>query len=197
MENYSINNTIIDDDTAVEEEEESGWTAYLEDFSCSNGTSVISNPSLISDAAWNGSEIMIRRLKRNNHRKYSYDDDLEDTASSPVNSPKVIHLSPNDKYAPPPSLPPSIFVIREETLLCETHETVSSMKQMEVNYMKSTDDIAASGNFLGKQAISNNFWKQDREERVEKNVNDVKSMDKLRERGLCLVPMSTLINYLG
>ncbi|KAL8511174.1 hypothetical protein ACS0TY_017847 [Phlomoides rotata] len=161
MENYSINNTIIDDDTAVEEEE-SGWTAYLEDFSCSNGTSVISNPSLISDAAWNGSEIMIRRLKRNNHRKYSYDDDLEDTASSPVNSPKV-----------------------------------SSMKQMEVNYMKSTDDIAASGNFLGKQAISNNFWKQDREEREEKNVNDVKSMDKLRERGLCLVPMSTLINYLG
>lgn len=93
-------------DIIVSEEgsyEESGWTDYLEDFSS------ISSPSLVSDAAWNGgssdnlSHVHLRRLnliKRNNinhhhHRsKYSYGDDdhdrdLEDTASSPVNSPKV------------------------------------------------------------------------------------------------------------
>ncbi|KAL0301811.1 UNVERIFIED_CONTAM: Vascular-related unknown protein 1 [Sesamum radiatum] len=90
---------------------ESGWTAYLEDFSCSNNGSFISSsssPSLVSDAAWNGSDTNnknnvvnhVRRLnfknlkKGSNHKRYSCrdddNDDLEDTASSPVNSPKVI-----------------------------------------------------------------------------------------------------------
>ncbi|KAL3615269.1 hypothetical protein CASFOL_040930 [Castilleja foliolosa] len=82
--------------------EESGWTAILEDFS--NG-SFISSPSLVSDAAWYGPDNNIGHVKRlsfknlkrtnnnNNHLKYSRDDvDLEDTASSPVNSPKISTL---------------------------------------------------------------------------------------------------------
>lgn len=90
--NSSINkNTDI---VAEDASEESGWTSYLEDFSCSNG-SFVSSPSLVSDAAWNGSDsirrLNFKNLKRSsNHRKFSYDDDLEDTASSPVNSPKVM-----------------------------------------------------------------------------------------------------------
>ncbi|KAK6120621.1 hypothetical protein DH2020_045633 [Rehmannia glutinosa] len=158
--------------------EESGWTAYLEDFSCSNNDdqSFISSPSLVSDAAWNGSSdnyispvkrLNFKNLKRNNNHKkiYSCDDDLEDTASSPVNSPKV-----------------------------------STLKQMEVNYRR-LDDVAA-GNFQGKQAGSTNFSELGTDEKIGKNnvVSDSRNIDQyvdLKKRGLCVVPMSALMNYFG
>ncbi|KAL3848964.1 hypothetical protein ACJIZ3_010846 [Penstemon smallii] len=81
--------------------EESGWTDYLVDFSeiQKGNMSSISCSSLISDAAnnnnnnnYNCNNPVLKRLnfnKKNNCKKYSYDEDLEDTASSPVNSPKV------------------------------------------------------------------------------------------------------------
>ncbi|GFQ06286.1 hypothetical protein PHJA_002772600 [Phtheirospermum japonicum] len=81
--------------------EESGWTSILEDFSCSNNGSFMSSPSLVSDAAWYGPDNNISHVKRlsfknlkrsNNNRKHSCDGDLEDTASSPVNSPKISTL---------------------------------------------------------------------------------------------------------
>ncbi|XP_042041517.1 vascular-related unknown protein 1-like isoform X4 [Salvia splendens] len=137
--NSSIN------DKNIEEEEESGWTQYLEDFSC-NRDSFISSSSMVSDAAWNGSSDTIKQLnlkKLNRRRKntYEYDDALEDTASSPVHSPK------------------------------------------------------------GQQSNSKNFLKPEREERNTKNiVIDNETSDQymeLRKRGLCLVPMSALINYIG
>lgn len=86
--NSSIN------DKNINEEEESGWTKYLDDFSCNND-SFISSSSMVSDAAWNGSSDTIKKLnlnKLNRRRKYTYEynDSLEDTASSPVHSPKVI-----------------------------------------------------------------------------------------------------------
>ncbi|XP_042041516.1 vascular-related unknown protein 1-like isoform X3 [Salvia splendens] len=146
--NSSIN------DKNIEEEEESGWTQYLEDFSC-NRDSFISSSSMVSDAAWNGSSDTIKQLnlkKLNRRRKntYEYDDALEDTASSPVHSPKVSTM----------------------------------MKQME-----------------GQQSNSKNFLKPEREERNTKNiVIDNETSDQymeLRKRGLCLVPMSALINYIG
>nr|GMC70559.1 uncharacterized protein LOC109187580 [Ipomoea batatas] len=111
-----------------EQQEESGWTAYLQDFSENNmmgsssysnnqedyGCSIVSSPSLVSDAATYGARRkkkscsdhrrvrnntecsslggsqVLRRLNLKNPKtsdKY-YDPDLEDTASSPVNSPK-------------------------------------------------------------------------------------------------------------
>ncbi|XP_042041515.1 vascular-related unknown protein 1-like isoform X2 [Salvia splendens] len=151
--NSSIN------DKNIEEEEESGWTQYLEDFSC-NRDSFISSSSMVSDAAWNGSSDTIKQLnlkKLNRRRKntYEYDDALEDTASSPVHSPKVSTM----------------------------------MKQMEVNHRKMDE------------SNSKNFLKPEREERNTKNiVIDNETSDQymeLRKRGLCLVPMSALINYIG
>ncbi|KAL2524645.1 hypothetical protein Adt_09699 [Abeliophyllum distichum] len=91
--------------------EESGWTAYLEDFSLNqtkhNSSSYsmdsFGSPSLVSDAAWNGlnndqykacpslgGSQFPKRLNFKNHRirQKICSDDLEDTASSPVNSPK-------------------------------------------------------------------------------------------------------------
>ncbi|KAJ8564504.1 hypothetical protein K7X08_000964 [Anisodus acutangulus] len=86
--------------------EESGWTTYLEDFSMNQRDNYSSHysfgsPSLLSDAAshaaWKncsqvpmgGSPFLKRlNLKKQRNKKIS-DPDLEDTASSPVNSPKI------------------------------------------------------------------------------------------------------------
>lgn len=94
-----------------EPEEESGWTAYFEDFSNDNINreeysycSSFGSPSLVSDAAscaaWKlsnkhrvdvATSKMPKKLKfkKPRARQICDDDSLEDTASSPVNSPKV------------------------------------------------------------------------------------------------------------
>lgn len=84
--------------------EESGWTTYLQDFSrnddredsfCSSfGTS-----SLVSDAASRAvhrnavpeprAPRRLSMIKRTRTREITDEDPLEDTATSPVNSPKV------------------------------------------------------------------------------------------------------------
>ncbi|KAL0405423.1 UNVERIFIED_CONTAM: Vascular-related unknown protein 1 [Sesamum latifolium] len=172
-------NSSLSRSVGADHDEESGWTAYLQDFSCSNdGSFISSSPSLVSDAAWNGSHTNnnnnnnvvnhVRRLnfknlkKGSNHKRYSCrdDDDLEDTASSPVNSPKV-----------------------------------SSLKEMEVNYRR-LDDVAA-GNFLGNRGSWNNLSEVGGNEKNEKEAMDSRKIVELRKRGLCLVPMSALMNYIG
>ncbi|XP_011079014.1 uncharacterized protein LOC105162633 [Sesamum indicum] len=174
----SVSGVGADHDVIVSDHEESGWTAYLEDFSCSNnGSFISSSPSLVSDAAWNGSDTTnnnvanhVRRLnfknlkKGSNHKRYSCrdddNDDLEDTASSPVNSPKV-----------------------------------SSLKEMEVNYRR-LDDVAAA-NFLGKGGRWNNMSEVGGVEENEKEAVESTKIIELRKRGLCLVPMSALMNYIA
>lgn len=83
--------------------EESGWTAYFEDFSRDREHSFsnysFGTSSLVSDAAssaaWKNSsqnDLKIpKRLcfKKTRTKVISVEDSLEDTASSPVNSPKV------------------------------------------------------------------------------------------------------------
>ncbi|KAK4354093.1 hypothetical protein RND71_026287 [Anisodus tanguticus] len=97
--------------------EESGWTTYLEDFSmnqrdnyssCNNSDDSFCSPSLLSDAAshaaWRNCNQLVQNasspmggspflkrlnLKKQRKNKKISDPDLEDTASSPVNSPKV------------------------------------------------------------------------------------------------------------
>lgn len=85
-------------------DQESGWSAYVDDFPLMNQTEdtyYCSNPSLVSDAAWTGSfghkntdkvKKPSSKNQRSNRKKYFWqnDDDLEDTACSPANSPKVI-----------------------------------------------------------------------------------------------------------
>jgi len=87
--------------------EESGWTSYFEDFSKdiepSYCSSSLGGSSLVSDAAscaaWkfshknhvSNSPNLSKKisLKKSRTKQISEDDPLEDTASSPVNSPKV------------------------------------------------------------------------------------------------------------
>ncbi|XP_073307274.1 vascular-related unknown protein 1-like [Primulina huaijiensis] len=84
-------------------DQDSGWSAYLDDFPLMNQTEdtyYCLNPSLVSDAAWTGSfdhkntekvKKPSSKNRRSNRKKYFWqnDDDLEDTACSPANSPKV------------------------------------------------------------------------------------------------------------
>lgn len=101
-------------------EEESGWTTYFEDFMASEerrraaggySSSVVAGNSMISDAASCAprktakgqpptaslevsEKYRMLSLKRRKERRLLEDDALEDTASSPVNSPKVNCYSP-------------------------------------------------------------------------------------------------------
>ncbi|KAI3971944.1 hypothetical protein MKX01_030145 [Papaver californicum] len=112
-----------------EEEEESGWTGYFEDFSnCSSNTSSdFGSSSMISDAAscaaWKKKNhalvnnihddvrLVLEKCCKNlnifnttntKKRRSSrvVDDSLEDTASSPVNSPKVSETRELDVISP-------------------------------------------------------------------------------------------------
>ncbi|XP_042971736.1 vascular-related unknown protein 1 isoform X2 [Carya illinoinensis] len=89
--------------------EESGWTAYFEDLSSyeghSSSNSSLHTSSVVSDAAssatWKNSNSNLKIPKRLGFKKtrtkiISFDDSLEDTASSPVSSPKVGDLEPGD-----------------------------------------------------------------------------------------------------
>lgn len=144
------------------------------------------SPSLLSDAAshaaWkncnNNNQVMIStnnspnfgtaspflkrlNLKKPRNKKIS-DPDLEDTASSPVNSPKVSSFN----------------------------------KQMDINYRRAGNN---NGNFLGFEGGSR---QQQEMEIVERNSvmcfdEKNKSYMDLKKKGLCLVPLSMLVNYRG
>ncbi|KAI9093225.1 hypothetical protein K1719_027239 [Acacia pycnantha] len=109
-------NSISKAPSSNEVAEESGWTTYFEDFfngersSISSG--VVASSSLLSDAASlaatatnklanvhefseNGKRLSFK--KRKNDFATVVDDALEDTASSPLNSPKVFHENRSDK----------------------------------------------------------------------------------------------------
>ncbi|CAI8616089.1 unnamed protein product [Vicia faba] len=160
-------------------QEESGWTAYFDDFSkgiepsyCSGGGS-----SLVSDAAscaaWKLSHhhnhLVSSKLpkklcfKKTRSKIISDDDPLEDTASSPLNSPKVRDLSPN-----------------------------------EIASKKIDDQLQAGSMGKGLTSSHNRSELLQMDDKIgfefnEKNIDCI----ELKKRGLCLVPLSLLVNYLG
>ncbi|RVX08531.1 vascular-related unknown protein 1 isoform X1 [Vitis vinifera] len=168
--------------------EESGWTAYFEDLSSisrghGSNSSACDTSSLVSDAAsgaaWKattgnhvvacssiaGSPQIPRKLsfKKTRAREISYDDSLEDTASSPVNSPKT-----------------------------------STLQKMEMNPRKTDSHME---NSQGKgDGSADHYSKLQANERNEMNdfngKNNIDCTD-LKKRGLCLVPLSMLVSYLG
>ncbi|XP_050206798.1 vascular-related unknown protein 1 [Mercurialis annua] len=184
------------------DEEESGWTAYFEDFSadqrrnndeehsfsCSFGNSsmvsdaasipawinksnttasniydhnYINNKKKISSFGADGSPKFAKKLilKKTRAKEIYHDDSLEDTASSPVNSPKV-----------------------------------SEFGMADMNSGKTNDHFNSS---LGKGGILEEYGLETNE-RCERSYsgNNIDNTN-LKKRGLCLVPMSMLVNYLG
>ncbi|KAJ0052281.1 hypothetical protein Pint_02056 [Pistacia integerrima] len=181
MEEDSImNSSYTQKPVASQEPEESGWTAYFEDFSNNSREhgycSTFDSSSLVSDAAsgaaWKlshknhlaacssigGSPKIPKKLKfkKSRTKEICQDDSLEDTASSPVNSPKVGDREPTD---------------------------MNPRKTDHHDHMYSS---------LGKGSGS----EMHREERS-MNLNEKNDYTDLKRRGLCLVPLSMLVNYLG
>ncbi|KAJ4976283.1 hypothetical protein NE237_001389 [Protea cynaroides] len=163
-----VNEAISFKEEGTDYPEESGWTEYFEDFlnenrentCCSNDYGTC---SLVSDAASCavykfsdnqviGNSPMIgteQGCKKKRIRKVLDDDDLEDTASSPCNSPKVSELS-----------------------------------RLHMNRRKRDDNIGSSQGKGGKQID-------------ERNELGLINGTELKKRGLCLVPVSMIMNYLG
>ncbi|XP_062028478.1 vascular-related unknown protein 1 [Rosa rugosa] len=147
------------------EEEESGWTKYFEDFSNNTRadqeqTSFCS--SLVSDAssgaAWRVSHNNSVPKKLKKKPKKIGDHDLEDTASSPVNSPKIGDLRPVDHMNP-----------------------------------RKIDDHRININSLGKEHFAE--MKQADENSSDCSGKNDQNTD-LKKKGLCLVPLNLLMNYL-
>ncbi|XP_068645013.1 vascular-related unknown protein 4-like [Aristolochia californica] len=162
--------------------EESGWTMYFEDFflseqnntessGCSSGFH--GSSSLVSDAAscaaWEvsnpeneaqGLQKSCKKLtfKKKRIRGGRNDEDLEDTASSPANSPKVSDL-------------------RQFDMNPRKGVHVSETSQDEIGYGKPSELQLDGGSNLG-------FVKGGNE------------CTELKKKGLCLVPISMLANYI-
>ncbi|KAG2317448.1 hypothetical protein Bca4012_068339 [Brassica carinata] len=170
-------------------QEESGWTTYLDDFSNQYRThqedsdhqdksscSLLGiSPSLVSDAAtdaFSGQGFPVNfpvKLKFGKARtkKICEDDSLEDTASSPVNSPKVsqvehIQTPPrkNEDYVC------SSFVMRTRRGMADNQIQIQEGDEQNMTMMRSP-----------REGNNNNI--------------------DLRSKGLCVVPISMLANFQG
>ncbi|XP_057457134.1 vascular-related unknown protein 1-like [Lotus japonicus] len=163
--------------------EESGWTSYFEDLSEGSDYSSLGGSSLVSDAAscaaWKFSHQNQNRVassyspdnkgrdssnhfkklcfKKTRTKQISEDDPLEDTASSPVSSPKVRDLNPMEMI----SRKIDDYQLDDYRVDSEHHPKLK------------TNDCDL--NFNGKKIECTN----------------------LKKRGLCLVPMSVLVNHYG
>ncbi|PWA82743.1 hypothetical protein CTI12_AA175850 [Artemisia annua] len=143
-----------------EEPEESSWTFYFEELLWQNDQEMIMScneklNSFVSDAA---SSVIVKksacieddqaeklRSKKRKTMEVMLDDSLEDTASSPLSSPKVTYFDrvtfKNTK---------TLHVSEEKVYTCD-----------EINKIKANANM------------------------------------ELKKRGLCLVPLSSLVNYLS
>ncbi|KAJ9170086.1 hypothetical protein P3X46_018220 [Hevea brasiliensis] len=189
MNNSSMNREVVansDERTTADDQESSGWTAYFEDFSnqrkedsyCSG----FGSSSMVSDAAsfpaWKSSSShhnynhvlascspstpnKLTFKKAKTRRRSHHDESLEDTASSPVNSPKVSDFIPND-----------------------------------VNPRKTNDHFNSS---LGKGGALEHYGVVETDdERCEMSCSTGnKDCRDLKKKGLCLIPLSMLVNFLG
>ncbi|KAH8494555.1 hypothetical protein H0E87_021090 [Populus deltoides] len=179
--------------TADDSFEESGWTMYFEDFFAQNNRedrddgfnehSSFSfdddgSSSMVSDAA----SLAVKKSAGDHHgekvvglpinnKSFKYnlslkkrrtkgallDDPLEDTASSPVNSPKV----------------------NDHTMISQYKRNTKQKDKMEISQDKgsasSQIDMRSDLGFILRESDST----------------------ELKKRGLCLVPLSMVVNYLG
>ncbi|KAL0908973.1 hypothetical protein M5K25_023489 [Dendrobium thyrsiflorum] len=187
-----LNKTLCSKEQSASSGEESGWTSYFEDFlasekrkatetastsSCSS--SLHEGSSMVSDAAsctaWKPLQITGEprqsfgklSLKRKKERRVLEDDSLEDTASSPVNSPKVGEFSLLDMKARKKSENKVSFLILMPDML---------------------NKMAGYGNYkeLASEGIKEPNY-----------VGIVDECSELRKQGLCLVHLSMFSNYLG
>lgn len=174
--------------------EESGWTQYIEDFEAYNeenqqgyvqekssyysDCSSFMSASMVSDAGsgpeWKNKNTVINHgvcsssgvlpKRLNFKKKIPFDDSLEDTASSPVNSPKI----------------------------------TTFFKRMDINSRKMENDNGSpmSNEISIEEHVEYNDINNRGHDLKDDYGNDVDTME-LKQKGLCLVPVSMVMNYLG
>ncbi|KAG7578186.1 hypothetical protein ISN45_Aa03g023950 [Arabidopsis thaliana x Arabidopsis arenosa] len=175
-------------------QEESGWTTYLDDYSNQYRTThheendhqdksscslLGASTSLVSDAATHalsGKSFPVNfpaKLKfgRGRTKRIFEDDSLEDTASSPVNSPKVSQF---EHIQTPPRK------IEDYVSSSFVMGNIRGMGDHQIQIQEGDEQKMA----LMRNLIEGN------------NNNNNKNMD-LRSRGLCVVPISMLANFNG
>nr|XP_043639622.1 vascular-related unknown protein 1-like [Erigeron canadensis] len=143
----------------ADEPEESSWTYYFDEFVCKNDHDIIMSSSnetlnsLIPDATsavvkktscFRDDQLKRLSFKKRKTEGVVIDDSLEDTASSPLSSPKVTYFNQ--------------VKIKNKKTLHASEEKVGKIEEQNK-----------------RKAISNL---------------------ELKKRGLCLVPLSALANYL-
>ncbi|XVF03953.1 hypothetical protein REPUB_Repub05bG0038100 [Reevesia pubescens] len=169
------------EEVADESPEESSWTMYFDDFSNNNNIYMNDeNSSFSSDMNYQTSSLVsatacssVRRhlfgdkscnrlsfKKRKTKGTGLVDDDLEDTASSPANSPKVCNL----------------------------------VNHFDKNLMKQKDAMDISKEIKGSDSGQIDKRNDDELGFIGRE-ND--GTEELKKRGLCLVPLSVVVDYLG
>ncbi|KAK8997417.1 hypothetical protein V6N11_020895 [Hibiscus sabdariffa] len=152
--------------------EESSWTMYFEDFSNDHNNGNISccssdinhqTSSLVPGRHVLGASLDHKSIKKNRlsfkKRKTNgssagfVDDDLEDTASSPVNSPKMCNME---------------------------NQFGKSLKMKDVMDMSQKEKASGSS---GEMVDGKNSGEDEE--------------TQLKKKGLCLVPLSMVLQYLG
>lgn len=163
--------------------EESGWTTYLQDFSRNSDgdgedsfCSTFGTSSLVSDAvscaihrdavAMPKAPRRLSMIKRTRTREITDEDPLEDTATSPVNSPKINHLKRMEMMGTRMTDDPPLHLSLGNG---GASESCMGLKVRESNESEKT---VYSGDDGQKYECSS-----------------------LRKRGLCLVPLSIFMNY--
>ncbi|RWW15801.1 hypothetical protein GW17_00020349 [Ensete ventricosum] len=159
--------------------EESGWTMYFEDFMASSSSSSeekqeaggfysisVNGSSAISDAAscvaW--TPLSLKKRKR---KGLLADDSLEDTASSPVSSPKVI-----------------IFLFH---LLKQFFGFIPVKFDYRSLWVLFQEGVVRSKNDQEPKQAVNGFRSTERKNECTEQ----------KKKGACLVPLSMLVHYLG
>ncbi|KAL5548277.1 hypothetical protein UlMin_003508 [Ulmus minor] len=188
MENsISSMSKALSSNTRNDSPEESSWTMYLEDFLLHNNEEKTINNSLISSSSCESSLISVtgssaeKKLVRGNYednlrfsalgrkcnrlsfkkrktKEALVDDALEDTASSPLNSPKV-----------------------------HNNLIQLDMKQKEKDDMNMSEE-------RGRRTSGQIDERIDEETGFTGTESD---FTELKKKGLCLVPLSMIVNYLG
>ncbi|KAI3948784.1 hypothetical protein MKX01_022198 [Papaver californicum] len=208
--------------TSQDHPEESGWTFYLDDdeffprtsrdnrVQPSSSSCYDDTPSMISDAdslaPWNKNNKFMdsttfKKLGLLNPKKKKKkinsgidDPDMEDTASSPVNSPKVSSMKQYHRQMNSPrrnqdddddddddiDIEYSTSQQRRKGNMSGDHQHFSELQLQEERNLNRMD-------FVEMRSSPNN--------NNQSNSNPRQFTD-LKEKGLCVVPLSMLVNYL-
>ncbi|KAJ8435919.1 hypothetical protein Cgig2_013266 [Carnegiea gigantea] len=172
---------------SVDSSQESSWTSYIDDFIAGNyGMEDSQSPSTISGSA---SLSVIRSpnkliSKRKKAKASFVDQELEDTACSPVHSPKVNdlnHLYMNSE-------------VMEHQDVCQVKPSPNFDNE---NVRPSAYELNQFHTKQEEGANSTSFCKD--KVHVSQQAGEGNDMvfleTELRRKGLCLLPMSMLLNF--